>query len=300
MKAEHSNGTHLAAASVAVVAWGIGPLFVKAIGLSGITVATYRLWFAVPVMYVILRCTGGKLTWPVFRVAAPAGALFAADIGFGFSSFQHTSIANATIIGALSPLLVLVASGPLFGDRIRRIDGLWFSFALGGTLLVVLSSRGGGGHDWLGDGLAAASLVVWTVYFLYIKKRRVDGVPAFAFMTAVIWCGALALTPYALFAADPVTALHGTDWLWLFCLILGPGALGHGLMTWATRYLNVNLTSLMTLAGPVVSALGAAVFFSQALAAIQVVGGVIVLISIAMVLMGHRSSAITPQPLEAE
>ncbi|HEY1737924.1 MAG TPA: hypothetical protein VGI86_04405, partial [Acidimicrobiia bacterium] len=89
----------LAAASVAVVVWGVGPLFVKAIGLPGITVATYRLWFAIPVMYVILRIGGGRLTWAIIKVAAPAGALFAVDIGLGFSSFTHTSIANATLIG---------------------------------------------------------------------------------------------------------------------------------------------------------------------------------------------------------
>ena len=290
----------LAAASVAVVVWGIGPLFVKAIGLSGITVATYRLWFAIPVMLTILRFTGGRLTWAIVKVAAPAGALFAADIGFGFSSFQHTSIANATIIGALSPVLILLASKPLFGDRIRRIDFLWFALAIGGTLVVVLTGHDGGHRSWLGDGLATASLFVWTVYFLYVKRRRVDGVPAFAFMTAVIMCGAVALTPYAVFAADPVTRLHGLDWLWLFALILGPGALGHGLMTWATRYLNINLTSLMTLAGPIVSTVGAALFFSQRLSAGQVFGGMLVLVAIAFVLLGHRNTEIVPQPLEAE
>ena len=278
----------LAAASVAVVAWGIGPLFVTAIGLSGVTVAIYRLWFAVPIMYAILRIMGGQLSWRVVKLAAPAGALFAADIGFGFSSFRHTSIANATIIGALSPLLVLMVSGPLFGDRIRRVDLVWFAAALAGTLLVVFSSAGGGKQGVLGDVLATVSLFTWSVYFVYLKKKRVDGVPAFAFMTSVIATGAVALTPYALVAAAPVTALHGTDWIWLFCLILGPGALGHGAMTWATRYLNVNLTSLMTLAGPVVSTLGAAIFFQQSLTPGQVVGALVVLVSIGCALVGHR------------
>ena len=283
-----ANAGPLAAASVAVVAWGIGPLLVTAIGLSGVTVAIYRLWFAVPIMYAILRIMGGQLSWRVLKLAAPAGALFAADIGFGFSSFRHTTIANATIIGALSPLLVLLVSGPLFGDGIRKIDLVWFAAAMSGTLLVVFSSPSGGKQGLLGDALATVSLFTWTVYFVYLKKKRVDGVPAFAFMTSVIATGAVALTPYALVAADPVTALHGSDWIWLFCLILGPGAIGHGAMTWATRYLNVNLTSLMTLAGPVVSTGGAAIFFNQGLAVGQIVGAAVVLVSIGFVLMGHK------------
>lgn len=283
-----ANAGPLAAASVAVVAWGIGPLLVTAIGLSGVTVAIYRLWFAVPIMYAILRIMGGQLSWRVLKLAAPAGALFAADIGFGFSSFRHTTIANATIIGALSPLLVLLVSGPLFGDGIRKVDLVWFAAAMSGTLLVVLSSPSGGKQGLLGDALATVSLFTWTVYFVYLKKKRVDGVPAFAFMTSVIATGAVALTPYALVAADPVTALHGSDWIWLFCLILGPGAIGHGAMTWATRYLNVNLTSLMTLAGPVVSTGGAAIFFNQGLAVGQIVGAAVVLVSIGFVLLGHK------------
>ena len=297
---QHSRSGPLAAASVAVVAWGIGPLFVKAIGLSGITVAIYRLWFAVPVMFTILTVTRGRVSVAIFKVAAPAGAMFAAEIGFGFSSFQYTSIANATIIGALSPLLVLVVAGRMFGDRIRRIDGLWFALALVGTMMVVVLGASARGQEqgWLGDLLATGSLLVWTVYFLYIKRKRADGVPAFAFMTAVITCGAVALTPYALVAAQPVTALHGTDWVWLFCLICGPGAMGHGLMTWATRFLNVNLTSLMTLAGPVVSTVGAAIFFSQRLTGGQLTGGLLVLVAIAMVLLGHRNTGIAPQPLD--
>ena len=290
----------LAAASVAVLIWGVGPLFVQATGLPGITVATYRLWFAIPVMYVILRIGGGRLTWPIIKVAAPAGALFAVDIGLGFSSFNHTSIANATLIGALTPVLVLLFAGRMFGDHLRRIDFLWFGLALAGTGIVVFGGSSTGSNSFFGDALAAGSLLAWTAYFLYVKRSRVDGVPAFAFMTAVVVTGALALTPYALFAADPVTAFHGTDWLWLFCLILGPGAIGHGSMTWATRYINVNVTSLMTLAGPVVSTVGAYWWFSQSIAAAQLAGGALVLFAIAMVLVGHRSTANAPLPLEAE
>jgi drug/metabolite transporter (DMT)-like permease len=290
----------LAAASVAVVVWGIGPLFVKAIGLPGITVATYRLWFAIPVMYVILRIGGGRLTWPIIKVAAPAGALFAVDIGLGFSSFTHTSIANATLIGALTPVLVLLCAGRLFDDHIRRVDMVWFALALGGTAIVVFGGSSSGSNSYFGDALAAGSLVAWAAYFLYVKRSRVGGVPAFAFMTAVVATAAVALTPYALFAADPVTALHGTDWVWLFCLILGPGALGHGSMTWATRYINVNVTSLMTLAGPVVSTVGAYWWFGQSVTGVQLAGGALVLCAIAMVLVGHHSTDNAPLPLEAE
>jgi drug/metabolite transporter (DMT)-like permease len=302
-----AHGRHpaapLAAASVAVTIWGIGPLFVRAIGTTGLTVATYRLVLGIPIMFAILLAQGGTMTWRVMRAAAPAGVLFALDIGLGFSSFQHTSIANATLLGALSPLLVLVVAGPLFGDRLRRVDYLWFVAALVGTVMIVIGGQRGGDSSLVGDAMALGSCVAWTAYFVYLKKRRLDGMPAFAFMTAVITTGAIVILPYALLTSPDLRAVHGTDFVWLLALIIGPGAVGHGLMTWATRYINVNVSSLMILAGPVVSTIGAYLCFDETLKLGQLVGGAIVLGSLGLVLVGHSRAATidgTPQPLEGE
>ena len=302
-----AHGRHpaapLAAASVAVTVWGIGPLFVRAIGTSGLTVATYRLVLGIPVMFAILLAQGARMTWGILRAAAPAGVLFALDIGLGFSSFQYTSIANATLLGALSPLLVLVVSGPMLGDRLRPADRGWFAAALTGTALIVVGGRRGGSNSLLGDGMALASCVAWTAYFVYLKRRRLDGVPAFAFMTAVITVGAIAILPYAALASPDLGGVRGTDFLWLLALIVGPGALGHGLMTWATRYINVNVSSLMILAGPVVSTIGAFVFFDESLRIGQLAGGTMVLGSLGFVLVAHSRAQVidgAPLPLEGE
>jgi len=290
-------GAPLAAATTAVIVWGIGPLFVKAIGASGLAVATYRLVCAVPVMFVISVCIGNRVTWRLMRIAAPAGLLFAGDIVLGFSSFEHTSLAIATIIGALFPALVLVVSGPLFGERVKLLDVVWFAVALGGTALVV-AGNDGGNHSLFGDALAAGSLLVWTAYFLYVKRQRLDGVPAFAFMTAVITNGAIALLPYALLVSDDLDAIRGTDFVWLFALILFPGAAGHGLMTWAHRYVSANVASILTLAGPVVTITGAWVFFDETLTEAQISGIVAVFVAIGLVLLGHR--AVGDEAIESE
>jgi drug/metabolite transporter (DMT)-like permease len=294
-------GAPIFAASTAVILWGIGPLFVRAIGASGLTVASYRLTFAIPVMFLILTLQGGRMNRRIFLAAAPAGALFAGDIGFSFTAFQHTSIANATLLGALSPLLVLLASGPLFGDRLRNIDYVWFAAAMAGTLLVVLGGEHGGQHSFFGDACAVIAAICWSVYFLNLKQRRLNGVPAFAFMTAIITWAAIVTVPVALVTSHDLGALRGTDFVWLFAMIIGPGAAGHGLMTWATKFINVNVTSLMTLAGPVVSIVGAFVAFDESLSAGQIVGGAVVLGALTMVLLGHRSEQLSPSgQLEGE
>lgn len=289
-QARHSRAP-LAAACTAVVVWGIGPLFVKAIDTSGLVTATYRMVLGAPVMWAINRLLGGRVTRDLLVTAVPAGLLFAGDIVLGFSSFEHTSLAIATIIGALFPALVLVVSGPLFGERVRAADVAWFGLALVGTAIVVSGGERGAGTSGLGVVLSVASLLSWTAYFLYVKRRRLDGVPAFAFMTAVISTGAVFLAPYTLIVSDDIGSVHGSDFVWLFALILLPGAAGHGLMTWAHGYVSANVASLLTLIGPVVTITGAWIFFDQSLTTAQFAGISAVFVAIGLVLVGHRAVA---------
>ena len=64
---------------------------------------------------------------------------------------------------------------------------------------------------------------------------------------------------------------------------------GHGLMMWAHHYVDVTVTSMMTLANPVVSIVGAWIIYDQDLAPAQMVGGVVVLVALGAILRRQRS-----------
>ena len=69
------------------------------------------------------------------------------------------------------------------------------------------------------------------------------------------------------------------------------GALGHFLMNWAHAYTKLVLTSLLTLASPVVSVAAAAVLLGEPVLAAQIVGMTVVLCSLGMVLWGTSREA---------
>jgi drug/metabolite transporter (DMT)-like permease len=101
---------------------------------------------------------------------------------------------------------------------------------------------------------------------------------------------AVIVVPWALLVnADP-GAIHGADWLLLVGLVLLPGMVGHGFMTWAHHYLDVTVTSMMTLANPVVSIVGAWVIFSQALAPLQIASAMVVLLALGAILRRQRAA----------
>lgn len=280
------------ACTAAVVAWGFGPLIVRGISASTPTIVAYRLGLAIPVMWIAAYLAGGRLSAHLVRLALAPGVLFAMSMMASFASFQRTSIANATLIPALQPAIVLVVAGRLFGERVSLRQLAFAALSIAGVATVVLAAGGSSGASTSGDLLAVANLALFTVYFVIVKRARDAGVHSWAFVAAVMSVAALIAVPWALVASDDLGAIDGADWLLLMVMILGPGLVGHGLMTWSQRHLDLTVASLLTLASPVVSALGAWAIYDQSLRAIQVFGAAVVLVALAGIVLSARSQVI--------
>jgi drug/metabolite transporter (DMT)-like permease len=274
-----------AAVTVVVFLWGTGPLFVRAIDASPITIATTRNWITVPVTLLLAWAARSPLTWRVLRAAIPGGLLFAVAQTLGFASFQETSLAIAVIIGAICPLVIVIVAVPLFGERLTGQQIVLVVVSFAGVLTVVLGASSGGDASLFGDLLAVGSLFAQTGYLLSMKQVAMTGVPASAYIAGVFLVTALLVTPVDLVWGDSVSEIPGSDWLWIVLLALIAGVAGHTLMSWAQRHVNIGVASIMILGTTVVTAAGAWIFFGQALNALQIVGGIVVLISLSGVLL---------------
>jgi len=281
--------THLPliAAVAAVIAWGFGPLFVRGIDADASVIIFWRVIIALPIAVGVAFAAGGRLTPGLVRRAVPTGICFALSIIAGFSSFQKTSIVNATLIPALSPALVLIVASRMFGERRSRTEVVCAAIAFGGVALVVVGSHASGGSVY-GDLLAVANLLVFTGYFLLAKQIRADNVHSWSFLAAIFVVTSIVVTPWSLVVTGGVEPLHGSDWLLVLGLVLLPGMVGHGFMTWAHHYVDVSVTSTLTLANPVVSIVGAWLLFSESLVVVQIVGAVIVLLSLGAIVRRQR------------
>ena len=290
MSPEHRRpALPLAAAVVAIVAWGFGPLGVRAIDAPASTIVMWRMLLAMPIAVAVAHLTGGRLSVALMRRSFTTGVCFAISIVSGFLSFQRTSIASATLIPALQPALILLVATRLFGERRRRSELAWAVLAFVGVAVVVLGASGG--HDTVvGDVLAVVNLLVFTAYFLLAKQARSTDVHSWSFLAAVFAWTSLLVVPWALVVNGGVTVVHGVDWLIVVGIVIGPGMIGHGFMTWAHHYVDVTVTSLLTLANPVVSIVGAWWLFSQGLTGGQMAGVVVVLVATAAIVLGQRAA----------
>jgi drug/metabolite transporter (DMT)-like permease len=129
---------------------------------------------------------------------------------------------------------------------------------------------------------AVGALVSFTGYYLASKRARV-GLDAIEYMTCALLVSALVVTPVALFSGQPLGAVHGTTWVWLALFVLVPGALGHVLVNWAHRYVDVTISSVIVVGLPVVAALLAWVLLGETLGPLELIGGLVVVLCVAAI-----------------
>jgi drug/metabolite transporter (DMT)-like permease len=277
-------GLGYAAVVAVTVLWGVGPLLVKAIDASPLTILAVRYWIAVPVMVVVAKLLGAPLTGSVMKASLAGGIACTLAQGFAFASFQDTSLANAVLIGAIAPVLIAVLAVPMFGERLSPPQVALMVGTLGAIAVFVISAGDTSGASFRGDLFAVASLLAQTAYLLCIKRARVADVPAAAYITGVFLVGAVTMTPMAFLWGTPVGALDRAEWAYIVAIALLVGCLGHGMLTWAQKHVNVGVASTIILGTTVVTAVGAWIFFDEALDAAQIVAGAVVLGAIGAIL----------------
>lgn len=282
---------HVIAAVTAIVAWGVGPIMNKAMTVDTPAIVFWRMAVGVPLMWFMAQKAGKGLSRDVLRRTALPGLLFSLSFITGFASVKMTSIANATLVTNLQPVLVLFVAPRLFGERLRaRQLGLGAASMIG-VLVVVLAAASTSGARWTGDVMAVANVVIWTGYFLLAKRQRVDGVDSWSFLAGVFLWASVVVLPFGLVTSNDLGAMTALDWWCVVGMAVGPGVVGHGLMTWSQSHLDVTLASILGLLSPVVSTGLAWVVFGESLTALQIVGASIVIGSLTLLVRDQRGSA---------
>jgi len=278
----------LIGAIIAVCAWSTGTVLAKYIDMGGLAIGFYRFAFFAIAIAVFLRAQGTRLRWRIMRDSLWGGVALGADIALFFSAVKLTSIVNATIIGALQPILVGVVAARFFGEKIRPRDALWSIVALGGVVVVVLASAGDEASDLRGDALALAAMVSWSAYFIASKdsKKRLTSTE-FTAGTA-LWT-ALICAPIGVIAGQDMSWPSATNWAWLIAMAVSSGIVGHALMNWSLVRIPLWVGSTFTLAIPVFSAVLAWLVLGEAVSIVQGLAMVVVIGALGAIVAGQRS-----------
>ena len=276
-------GRGRASAAVAVCCWSVGNVIVAGFDLPGLQIGFWRLLLGAAVYTTFLYAGGRRITWATARLVALPAVTIALEIAVFFVAIQHTSLANATTIGALQPILLMVVASRRYREQVSGWLVGVAVVAVGGVSLVMFGGGGVADGHLRGDLLAVMSMVLFSAYFVFVKdvRHRVD---TFTLQTTSMAIGALVLLPLAAIDSGRLVPPFPSwsQWGWLALLLAVPGT-GHFLMNWAHLHVSLTLAGLLTLAIPVLSAGGGWLVLDQRLTVVQVLGMVVVLSTLVLV-----------------
>ena len=279
------------------LAIAFAPVLVRLTTTGPAAAGFWRLALALPMLTVAAvlarpraSAAGGRAPPPLTLLA---GLFFALDLGFWHYGIKFTTVANATILANLSPVIVTLGAWLILRERPGRRFIAGLVLAMAGTWLIAAFSRQGAAIDpALGDGLSLATAVWYAAYMLTVRAAR----QATSAARVMIWSslfGAPLLLAAAFSLGERIlpTSTEG----WLACAGLGlVHVIGQGAIAWALGRLPAALASVVILAQPVLSAILGWIVFGEAMAALQIAGAALALAGVALAQVGVQARAALP------
>lgn len=285
------------ALTLGAAAIGFAPIFVRQALAAGIGPAATGFWrtgLALLALYFITRRAEGQipLDRPPNRMALLAGLLFAADLVCWHYAVRYTSVANATVLPNMTPILVTAFAWVVLKERPAPVFLVGMAAAVAGAVAMALSkSSTPGANPHLGDALGAGTAVWYAGYVIAVRYARADLGAA----SVMLW-SSLVSTPVMLLAAMATseTILPSEAQVWWALAGLGAThVVGQGLIAWGLGRLPGPVAAVVMLVQPVVAALLGWLAFGEGLAVQQALGGLLVLAGVLMAQIAARRPAAT-------
>ena len=272
---------------------GLAPILVRLSDAGPAAAGFWRFAFALPWLLMITTrpgLGGGEGVGRPSAWMALAGGMLVFDLGFWHYSIALTSVANATTLTNLTPVVVTLVGWWAFRDRPRALFVLALGVAVAGAVAMSMGADGRqGANPRLGDVLAAVTALWYAGYFIAVKAAR----GAHSAGRVMLWSTAIA-APGLLLAALVLgeEVLPGSPGGWAACAGLGlMHVIGQGGVAWALGRLPAALTAVTVLIQPVVAALLGWMLFAETMTPLQLLGGAGVL---AGVIIAQWASARDP------
>lgn len=271
---------------------GLAPILVRLTETGPAAAGFWRLLFALPLLFVLVGRPGGEGFGRPSKWMLLAGLFFAFDLSFWHYGIVMTSVANATVLCNLTPVVVTLVGWFFFNERPARLFILALALAMGGAFAMAAGAEPGQGTNPILGDIFSLSVALWySGYFLTVKQARTTA-------------GALRVTFWATVAGIPVMAaaalLLGEDMIpattsgWAACIGMGVmHVAGQGGVAWALGRLPASITAVTILIQPIVAAALGWVIFGETLAPVQALGGALVLVAIVLAQWSTRARSKT-------
>lgn len=279
---------------------GLAPILVRLTETGPAAAGFWRFFLSLPLLALLCaRPRGGGIGRPGGWMVL-AGAFFALDLSFWHYGIVMTSVANATVLCNLTPVVVTLVGWVVFKETPRRLFMLALGLALGGAFAMAAGADGAQGANPLLGDLFSLSVALWYAgYFLAVKAARATaGAMRITFWATAVGVAPLLLVSLALGERIVPAGAGG----WAACAGLAVmHVFGQGGVAWALGRLPASLTAVTVLIQPVTAGLLGWWIFGETLTPAQALGGGLVLAGVVLAQWASRAPrAETKTGAEAE
>jgi drug/metabolite transporter (DMT)-like permease len=277
------------AVAITITVFSFASTLVKRADTAAELVAFWRMVITTLVWNAIALATGKRLSWRNIRRAALPGMFFGLDIAFFYLGATHNSVANAEMISAMTPFIVVPLGARYFGERLNSRALIFAVFAIGGVAMVLFAAPADGDASLRGSVFGLIALACWAGYISGTRRLR-GSMDVASYMAAMAPVATITVLPIALLHGDmlSVTA-HG--WKYTVMLTLMTGVLAHGLMVFAQSTIPIGTIGIAQVAQPALAALWSFLLLGETLHGWQVIGMAVVLVGLlGFVLLNQRKN----------
>jgi drug/metabolite transporter (DMT)-like permease len=265
---------------------GTSALFVKVSETGPVATAFWRVFLALPLLWLWSALGQRERHGASFAnergLMIAAGLFFAGDLAVWHWSIVLTSVANSTLLANLAPIFVALAAWLLFRQQLQGKFLLGLAIAVTGMTMLIGGDFQLQGKELIGDALGVVTAMFYAGYQLTVTKLRAR----IATSTIMAWSGlvtAVILLPVALLSGEQMLPVTAMGWVKLVGLALISQVAGQSLITYAMAHLPTTFSSVGLLFQPVMATLFAWLLLGEAVSALQLAGGITVLVGIRMV-----------------
>jgi drug/metabolite transporter (DMT)-like permease len=268
----------------AVLTFSASSTIIRKAGAPGPTIAFWRMLGSSIVWTAFLRIKEGHfVSLPEWRRAIVTGVVLGVNILLFYTAATRTSVANLEFISALAPLMLMPAGAMLFHEKVDRRAAAFGIISIAGLALVLFDAPKRGAATWPGNGLAVLSLASWCSYLLASRQLR-RGMSVATLMAAALPIATLTTLPIVLIN-DDIGKFDARSMVYIVILTLLTGVIAHGLIVFAQRKVPIGIMSMLQVGQPALAVVWSAIFLSQSIRPLQMVGMVLVVFGLATVVV---------------
>ena len=266
---------------VAMLSVSTSPIIARYLdSVPAVAISFWRMSFGATILWLFsLLKKQPPLTNVNFKRTILAGFFLGIHFALFFGSVKLTTIANATFLGTLAPIITFLIE-KIFLDR-KHSYSLIFGLvlAISGAIIIISNKFDFSSSYTLGNILAVLSSVFIGIALIISENVR-QTVSTISYSRTLFTAAAFTLFGLALVLKINLIGFSYMDFCGLFFLGIVPTLLGHGVLYYCLRYISPTIIASIPMGEPIIASIMAYFLFQEAIGPIIIMGGSITFIGL--------------------